>query len=64
MGLSFHLRNMNSIAENINTAVQLMDKKFISEWSFPYNANNIIVTAAEMISPKEADFNPFSTSST
>ena len=55
---------MNSIVKKISSAIQLRDKKFISDLLLPYNANNIIVDAAEIIKPNEADFNPFSTSKT
>lgn len=63
-GLSFHFRNTNSIVKNINKAVRLSDKKSDSGLLVPYSANNIIVNAAEMIRPNEADFNPLSTSDT
>ena len=48
----------------MNNAIQLSDKKSISDLLLPYNANRIIVNAAEMIKPNEADFSPFSTSIT
>ena len=64
MGFSFHFRNMNSIVKKISSAIQLRDKKSISNLLLSYNANNIIVDAAEIIKPKEADFKPFSTSKT
>ena len=64
IGLSFHFRTINSIAKNINNAIQLSDKTSVSGLLLPYNANNRIVAAAEMIKPNEADFKPFSTSRT
>lgn len=64
IGLSFHFRSRNSIVKKISSAIQLRDKKSVSGILLPYNANSIIVDAAEMIKPEEADFNPFSTSKT
>lgn len=62
IGLSFHFRTMNNMVKKIRSAIQLSDKKSISDLLLPYNANKIIVDAAEMINPNEADFKPFSTS--
>ena len=64
IGWSFHFRARNSIVKKINSAIQLRDKKSVSDILLPYKANNIIVDAADIIKPEEADFNPFSTSRT
>lgn len=66
IGLVFLLRNNNNIQKNINSAVQLsvVNNVPASKVLFPYSAINIIVNAAEIISPNEADFSPFNTSNT
>ena len=64
IGWIFHFRNMNSRVKNRNSAVLLSDNIFCSDLSPLYSANHIIVTAAEMIRPDEADFKPFRISST
>lgn len=64
MGLSFHFRSIKSMVKNRKSAARLRDKKSGSDVLPPYNANSIMVNAAEMIRPDEADFRPFSISGT
>ena len=52
------------MVKNKNSAVQFSAEKDNSGLLLPYNANSIIVNAAERIKPREADFSPFNTSST
>lgn len=55
---------MIRIVKKISSAIQLRDKKSISNLLLSYNANNIIINDAKIIKPSEADFKPFSTSKT
>lgn len=64
IGFGFHFRKKNSITKNKKNAAQFRDNKSGFALELPNSAKLTIVTAAEIIKPKEADFNPFNISST
>lgn len=64
IGLIFHLRTISSVTKKIISAVQFSISNIELKYTLfvPNNARIIIVAAAEIIKPNEADFRPFNIS--
>lgn len=64
IGFTFRLRNITSITKNMSTAIQFIFENIELNCRVlvPKNASIIIVAAAEIIRPKDADFSPFNIS--
>lgn len=60
IGFSFHLRSTNRTAQKIRKADGFKSEKSWSglRVSVPQSASRMMVAAAEMIRPRDADFSP------